>query len=219
LSKKGEFEMNEIQNKTALITGATSGIGRAFAYRLADLGYNLVITGRRESIIHSIATKISTDYEVSVEVLIVELSNQSDLNRLVEKVKNIDNLDVLVNNAGFATRGSFSENDLQIHKKMIDVHVHALVELTHAVIPNMQHRKQGTIINVSSMGAFLVGPHNTVYCGTKAFIRNFTESLYLELRNTGIRIQLLCPGFVYSDFHSKMGFNLNKLQRNRGLIR
>jgi short-subunit dehydrogenase len=211
--------MNKAENKTAIITGATSGIGKAFAYRFADLGYDLVITGRREDIISSIAKEISTKYGVSVEVLIVELSNKSDLTKLVQKVKSINKLEVLVNNAGFATRGTFSENNIQIHKKMIDVHVQALVELTHAVIPNMQLRKQGTLINVSSMGAFIVGPHNTVYCGTKAFIRNFTESLHLELRHIGIKVQLLCPGFVYSNFHGKMGFNLNKFQKNRGLIR
>ncbi|MHA1996114.1 MAG: SDR family NAD(P)-dependent oxidoreductase [Candidatus Hodarchaeales archaeon] len=211
--------MNKIENKSALITGATSGIGKAFAYRFADLGYDLVITGRRDEIIRSIAKEISTEYGVSVEVLIVELSNPTDLTRVVQKATSLSNLEVLVNNAGFATRGTFAENDVQIHKKMIEVHVQALVELTHAVIPMMQQQKHGTIINVSSMGAFLIGPHNTVYCGTKAFIRNFTESLHLELRNTGIKVQLLCPGFVYSDFHTKMDFNLDTFQKNRGLMR
>ncbi|UCG01056.1 MAG: SDR family NAD(P)-dependent oxidoreductase [Candidatus Heimdallarchaeota archaeon] len=91
--------MSKAENKIALITGATSGIGKAFAYRFADLGYNLVITGRREDIISSIAKEISTEYGVSVEVLIVELSNQLDLTRLVQKVKSISNLKVLVNNA------------------------------------------------------------------------------------------------------------------------
>ncbi len=210
--------MSETKTKTALITGATSGIGKAFAYFFAKAGYNLVITGRRENIIQPIAEKLEKKYGVSVEVLIIELSNQLDLDELVQKTKEIKELEVLVNNAGFATRGTFVENDFSQQEAMVRVHILTVMKLTHAALPNMLLRKKGIIINVSSMGAYLIGPHNTVYCGTKTFINAFTESLHLELLNTGIRVQVLCPGFVVTDFHRKMGYNLAKLQKNRGLI-
>lgn len=211
--------MPEPKTKTALITGATSGIGKVFAYYFAKAGYDLVITGRREKIIHTLAEKISKKYHVSVEVFIIEISNPLELDELVQKVKEIRELEVLVNNAGFAIRGTFVENDFNQHEAMMRVHILAVMKLTHAVIPNMLLRRKGFIINVSSTGAFVIGPHNTVYCGTKAFIKIFTESLHLELLNTEIRVQVLCPGFVITDFHKRMGFNLVKLQKNRGIIR
>ncbi len=211
--------MSETEIKTALITGATSGIGKAFAYLFAKAGYNLVITGRREKIIQPIAEKIAKKYGVSVEVLIIELSNQLDLDELVQNIKEINDLEVLVNNAGFATRGTFVENDFSQQEAMVRVHILTVMKLTHAALPNMLLRKKGIIINVSSMGAYVIMPHNTVYCGTKAFITAFTESLHLELLNTGILVQVLCPGFVVTDFHRKMGFNIAKFQKNRGLIR
>lgn len=211
--------MSDTNKRTALITGATSGIGKAFAERFAKAGLNLVITGRRKEIIQRLADDLYKKQCVRVDVVIAELSSQSDLDRLVQKAEETENLEILVNNAGFATRGKFFENDFKNQEKMIRVHVIATMILTHTIIPKMLEKGKGIIINVSSMGAFAFGPHNTTYCGTKAFINLFTESLHLELLGSGIRVQVLCPGFVKTDFHEKMDFDLAKLQKNRGLIK
>ncbi|MFX1536566.1 MAG: SDR family NAD(P)-dependent oxidoreductase [Promethearchaeota archaeon] len=207
------------KKQIAFITGATSGIGKAFAKKFASEGYDLIITGRRKQLIKSVADKISKKYGVNVEVIIIELSDDDDLDKLVQKVKATKNLDILVNNAGFATEKKFHEEDIKDQEAMVKVHVLAIIKLVHAAIPNMLERGKGTIINVSSIGAFAASPRNATYSGTKAFINAFTESLHLELLKTGIKVQTLCPGLTRTDFHEKMGYDNSKLHKNRGIIR
>jgi len=203
--------------KTALITGATSGIGAAFAKRLAHDGYNLIVTGRRKEKINALANELSEVYHVNVEVIIVELSDNVELEALVERIENL-HIDILINNAGFGINRYFYEEDPRIQEEMVQVNIICPMRLIHAVLPNMISRGNGVIINVSSVGAFLSIPKNTIYSGTKAFLMAFTESLHLELMGTGVKVQVLCPGLVRTDFHERIG--IAKVEpENKGLVR
>jgi short-subunit dehydrogenase len=132
-------------------------------------------------------------------------------------VGSIDNLEVLVNNAGFAKIGTFIETDIKIHRNMLMVHSNATMELTHAALPTMIKNKKGSIINLSSIGGFMPFPGNAIYSGTKAFVSFFTESIHLELSGTGVRVQALCPGMTITDFHEKMGLDPKELYKTKGM--
>jgi short-subunit dehydrogenase len=192
-------------SRTALITGATSGIGRAFAERFAKMGYDLIITGRRKDVIKKAAGEISKDNGVKVSVVLAELSEEAGISRVLKEIKKAGHIDVLVNNAGFGLNNMFFDEKVENHLKMVAVHVDAAVRLTHAVLPGMVKTGGGIVINVSSLGSFLPTPLNSIYGGTKAFLNIFTGSLHVELRNKGIKFQSLCPGFTSTDFHVQMG--------------
>ncbi|HQP50169.1 MAG TPA: SDR family oxidoreductase [Spirochaetota bacterium] len=193
------------QKGTAVITGATSGIGAEFARRFAAEGYDLIITGRKKIIIKELADTLTRQYGISVTVLIAELSKPLDLEKVVKKIKSTKSITVLVNNAGFGTNGLFHENEVTVQEQMLAVHALAPVKLTHAAIPHMIAGGKGIIINVSSISAKLIFPSSSMYSGTKAFLQFFTETLHLELKEHNIKVQALCPGFTRSKFHEKMG--------------
>lgn len=190
--------MNNRQQKTALITGATSGIGAAYARRLARDGYNLILTGRREEKIKALAEELSRVHSVNVEALLIELSDRDQVELLVNQIKRKP-IDLLVNNAGFGTTHFFHEEPLETQQNMISVHILSVMKLTHTVLPGMIEKRQGVIINVSSAGAFLPTPAEATYTGTKAFLVSFTESLHLELLDTGVKVQVVCPGLTLTD--------------------
>lgn len=204
--------------KIALISGATSGIGASFAKRFAQDGYDLIITGRRQDKIQSLADGLAKEYNVNIEVIIAELADSKDIESLVRHITTKENIEILVNNAGFGIGKGFNADNIENQEKMVKVHVIATMQLIHAVIPQMIRRGRGAIINVSSIAAFSPLPEDATYCGTKAFLNNFSESLYMELREKDIRVQALCPGFTRTDFHEKMGMKSEDL-RNRGIIR
>lgn len=203
--------------KIALITGATSGIGAEFAIEYAKKGYDLIITGRRKEKINAFAKKLIETYKISIEVLIIELSDNGQLDNFIEKIKQRNDIEVLVNNAGFGYYQLLSDGDLAVFEKMIKVHNTVPVALTHSVLPNMLKNNKGTIINVSSDGAFLLVPKNGIYSSTKAFLKIFTESLYLELIETNIKVQALCPSLTRTDFHEKMGMSKNKQKNSKSI--
>lgn len=190
-----------ISGKLAVITGATSGIGKAYAEYFAILGYDLLITGRRREMIYRVATEIKTCYGVNVEVVIADLCRNEDISQLLQVIGKKGHIEVLVNNAGYALDCRFSEDEIQHQLDMIKVHVSAPLMLIHKLLPLMVANHGGIIINVSSMAAFTPIPSNAMYTGTKSFLRNFTESLYMEVSHYGIQVQCLCPGFTDSDFH------------------
>lgn len=211
--------MNSIERKTACITGATSGIGAAFAKRFAKQGYDLIITGRRKEKIESLSNTLSKENNINVEVIIAELSDAKQLDLLTDKIKKMTNLEILVNNAGFAKENFFHEEDFSTHELMLKVHDLALIKLCHAVLPNMVSKGKGIIINVSSLLAFTPSPTNAMYSASKAFVKLFTESIYLELQGTGVKVQALCPGFTRTDFHEKMGFDKNTFYKDKGMMK
>jgi short-subunit dehydrogenase len=189
--------------KTVLITGASSGIGAAFARRLAAEQYDLVLVARRKERLRSLATELHQQFHVDVEVLVAELSCPGDMEHIEQRIGELGALDMLVNNTGFGIPGTFVENPVERYLEMIAVHVLATVRLCHAALPGMIARGQGTIINVSSLGAFLIAPSDETYCATKAYLNVFSEALQAELVGTGVRVQALCPGFTDTEFHDQ----------------
>jgi short-subunit dehydrogenase len=192
---------------TACITGASSGIGEAFARRLAADGYSLLLHGRREQNLVALCESLHQQTGIVAEYLLAELSHPDELRAFEARIKRIPDLSMLVNNAGYATIRHFSEEEIDGQEALINTHVMASVRLTHAALGGMLARGTGSIINVSSVAGFLNGPGSVTYCATKAYLTSFTESLHLEVGGRGIRLQALCPGFTRSDFHSRLGYD------------
>lgn len=204
----------------ALITGGTSGIGAAFANRLASDGYDLIVTGRREQELRAQAARIVERYGVDVQVVIGDLADSAAQDALAERVRSTENLSFLVNNAGFGAGGMFVAEPLERHEQMLSVHVQAPMKLLHAALPGMIARGRGSIINVSSTSAFIPYPGHALYSATKAMLNNLSETLHLELRGTGVRLQVLCPGVTRTDFHAKLGMTADEAygRRMRGRV-
>lgn len=211
--------MDSTEHRTACITGATSGLGAAFATRLAAQGYNLILTGRRKEKIEALSQTLASQYNIQVDVILAELSNDTELDMLAEKIRGVETLAFLINNAGFAKMNAFHEEDFSTHETMLKVHNFALIKLCHAVLPKMVAAGKGTIINVSSISGFMPYPTLAMYSAVKSFVKLFTESLYLELRGTGVRVQALCPGITRTDFHKKMGFDDKTFYKDKGMIK
>jgi uncharacterized protein len=187
--------------KLAMITGATSGIGEAYAAYFASHGYDLIITGRRSDVILGVASALKSRYGVSVEVIIADLSINRDVSQLLLLISKKKNIEVLVNNAGYGMDSRFSEDEIVHQLTMLKVHVSTPLRLIHKVLPIMMKNRFGIIINVSSLAASFPTAGNAMYTSTKSFLKNFTESLHLDVGNYGLKVQCLCPGFTYSDFH------------------
>ncbi|MBI9051673.1 MAG: SDR family NAD(P)-dependent oxidoreductase [Anaerolineaceae bacterium] len=186
----------------AFISGASSGLGASFAQQLAFCGFDLVLLARREERLKAIASQLESEYSIQCEILLVDLSNPKEIEDVAKHISQMDNLDVLVNCAGFATLGKFIDVPINKSMGMFHVHMTAPVYFTHAALQNMQKRKRGIVINVSSMGALSLTPGNVVYDSTKSFLNTFSENITLEIDNPEIKIQALCPGFTSSEFHS-----------------
>lgn len=194
----------------ALVTGASAGIGAIFAERLAQSGYDLIIVARDRQRLEKLADKLRQSDNVQVEVLSADLTDPTELH-VVERVVSDGNLDLLLNNAGFGTYGTFAELDADREESEIRLNVIALVRLTRAALPAMIERGSGAIINVSSMAAFQASPYNATYGATKAYVNSFTEALYEELRGTGVQVQALCPGFTHTEFQERAGIDVARV--------
>lgn len=191
----------------ALITGASSGIGAAFARRLARDGYNLLLHGRREALLTQLRDELAAACGTSARIVLGELSDPSTVHQLEEIIASTPSLSMLVNNAGYSTLRYFEHEDRDGQEHLLYVHVAVPLRLMHAAIPVFRARGGGTIINVSSVAGFVVGPGSATYGATKACLTNLTESLHVELRGSGIRVQALCPGFTATDFHRRLGYD------------
>lgn len=186
---------------TAFITGASSGIGEAFARELAHRGYNLVLLARREARLRELAEALGREYSVQVETIAADIANPSDLERAAARAGEIPDLDLLVNNAGFGDTSLFLDSDPQESLRMIRVHVEASVRLARAALPGMVDRGFGGVINVSSVLGLVPVVSGHTYGATKAYLNFFTETLSYELAGTGVRVQSLCPGLTCTEFH------------------
>jgi short-subunit dehydrogenase len=187
---------------TALITGASSGIGEAFARRLAAQGYDLILVARRAAQLQAIATELEAKHPVAVAVLPADLTEEREIGLVEAAIRQQEDLTLLVNNAGFGTTGYFADIALEQQLGMIQVHVNATVRLCRAALPGMIERGAGNIINVASISAYFPNPGTVTYCATKSFLVTFSEGLQEEVRQHGITVQALCPGFTYTGFHS-----------------
>jgi short-subunit dehydrogenase len=192
-------------SRTALITGASSGIGASFARRLARDGYNLILHGRREPLLQKLCQELQAQYTIKAENLLAELSDPEETRRVEDRIRGTADLEILVNNAGYSTLRAFHDEDIDGQLALIRVHIDASVRLAHAAIPGMIRRGKGNIINVASVAAFTPAPGSLTYCATKSYLVSFSESLHLELKDHGIRVQAFCPGFTTTDFHSRLG--------------
>lgn len=188
--------------RTALITGASSGIGAAFARLLAARGSDLILVARREERLKQLATELSSRHPIQVELLPADLSSEAGIQLAAMHAHDCPTLDLLINNAGFGLPGAFHETPLEKINAIIQVLVLAAVRLTHAALSGMTARQRGAIINVTSMASYVVTPRNVAYSATKAFLTVFSEGLMLELHGTPIRVLELLPGFTRSDFHN-----------------
>ena len=198
--------MKPDHKKIACITGATSGIGAAFAEEFAKQGYDLIITGRRAKKIKAFAIQLVKTYMVHVDVVIADFSDENIIDDLVSKIEPLNNLEILVNNAGYGSEGYFCQEDSESQLAKLHVSDSATIKLSHAVLPNMISKRRGTIINVSSLSACFPAPGAAMYSATRAFLVSFTESIYLELKGTGVKVKALCPGTTMTDFNKKNGF-------------
>lgn len=188
--------------KTAFVTGTTSGFGRAFALRLAKLGYNLIITGRRKERLDELSAEIKKDFDVEVLPLNFDVRDkdacQSAINSLPEKFRQID---LLVNNAGLAAGASpFDESNPDDFERMLDTNVKGLLYVTKLIIPGMIKRQAGHIINISSIAGIEVYPNGHVYCASKHAVNAITKGMRIDLVKHGIRVSSISPGMVETEF-------------------
>lgn len=187
---------------TALITGTTSGFGKAFAYRLAKLKYNLIITGRREERLNELAENLQNGFGVDVLSLCFDVrDNQACKNAIESLPAKFQSIDVLVNNAGLAAGASpFDESDLDDYEQMIDTNVKGLLYITKLIVPLMIEKKAGHIVNISSIAGIEVYPNGSVYCATKHAVNAITKGLRLDLLKHGIKVSSISPGMVETEF-------------------
>ncbi|MCX7553469.1 SDR family oxidoreductase [Marinicella sp. S1101] len=193
--------------KWALITGASAGIGAEFARQLAAKGWSLLLVARRTDKLTALQTEVTNHNQVECQILAVDLAevnaNQLVFNYCHEQKINIS---MLVNNAGYGVPGDFDAVDWTTHQAMLQVMLISLVELSHLFYPNMKKEKQGFIINVASL-AGLTPPTagHTLYGALKSFVIKFSHSLHLEAKEHGVHVSALCPGFTYTEFHDVNG--------------
>ena len=188
-------------DKTALVTGASSGLGAEFARQLARRGSNLILVARSTDRLRALAAEIEQTRPVRVEVLPADLADRSAVAAVAEHVRG--RVHLLVNNAGLGTYGPFVDTDRDYEQ--ILVNNAALVALTRALLPDMLDRHAGGVLNVASTIAFQPGPYQAVYAATKAFVLSFTEALRVETRASGVRVLALCPGPVQTGFLTALG--------------
>lgn len=201
----------------ALITGASAGIGMAFARRLAADGYDLVIVARRRARLDELCAQLESEHGVRVEALSADLTHAEGLHAVEHRLESDQALEMLVNNAGFGGYMPFVMLPAEQAEELIRVHVLALTRLTRAALPGMIARGKGAIINVSSRLSFSGSlsspplPKRAVYAASKAYINTFTEILSDELKGTGVQVQALCPGIVRTEFHEVVGADMSRV--------
>lgn len=201
--------------KTALITGASSGIGTAFAQELAMRQINLILVARSQNKLYQLAEKLQHQAPIKVEVIGQDLTDQQAAKKVYATITEKGlKVDLLVNNAGFGDYGAFIQRKLPRQVEMIQLNIVALVELTYLFLSEMQKRGTGNIINVASIAGFQPLPYLSVYAATKAFVLSFSEALWAEHQGTDIKILALCPGPTDSDFFKIADFPDNFTNKN-----
>ena len=192
---------------TALITGASSGIGKCFAEKLAAQNTNLIIVARSEDKLNALAQQLQQQHNINVEVIVKDLSQTSAPQEVFDAVQAKGlSVDILINNAGFGDYGEFVRTDCDRQIQMIQLNNIAVVALTHKFLPQMRERGSGSIINVASIAAYQPLPYISVYAASKAFVRSFSEALWAENRQYGVRILVVSPGPTETNFFKEANF-------------
>ena len=200
-------ETLKIMKRYALITGASAGIGKEFAYQLAKKGWSLLLVARREDKLKEITEKLAKEFSIDALYLVADLGDTNQplkiKNHCQEKGFNIA---MLVNNAGYGVAGDFEKNSWQVHRDSLQVMLNSVVEMCHLFYPIMQKSSYGRIINVASLAGFAPPTAgHTLYGATKSFLIRFSHSLHLEGKEHGVHVTALCPGFTYTEFHDVNG--------------
>ncbi|MCA8299228.1 SDR family oxidoreductase [Burkholderia sp. AU30198] len=196
----------DFRGKTALMTGASSGIGRAFAYALARQGARLLLVARSHDTLHDLSEELRRDYACDADFLAADLRTSGAVDAVADHLRASGKVvDVLVNNAGFAAYGRFEAIPLARQRDEVLVNCMAAVELTHLVLPGMQAKSNGVVINVASTAAFQPDPYMAIYGATKAFLLSFSEAVWAENRHRGVRVVALCPGATQTAFFDVVG--------------
>lgn len=193
---------------TALITGATAGIGAAFARRLAADGFSLVLVARDGARLEQAAAEHRRRYGVATETIAADLTTEEGMAAVEARLR--DGVDLLVNNAGFGHRDPFPAVPLRDELAMLRLHCEAVLRFTHAVLPYLRKKGRGGVINVASVAAFF--PRGT-YSASKAWVVSFSRSLAAELAGTGVRVMALCAGFTQTEFHQRAGLDMKRLPK------
>lgn len=197
----------DYRGRWALVTGASAGIGKTFAERLASKGANVALVARREDRMREIAARLEQEFKIRTDVVAADLADPQAPERVLSSLrrKNLD-VDVLVNNAGFGMPGEFHESPWEAHRDFIELMATSYVHFSRLAIEGMRARKYGRIVNVASLAGLVPGSAgHTLYGATKAFLVSFSESLAAENAAEGVKVSALCPGFTYSEFHDVNG--------------
>jgi short-subunit dehydrogenase len=195
----------------AVVTGASAGIGKEFCERLAARGYDLVVVARDGNRLEALKTALEGRHGIEVEVFPADLTIDTDVSLVADRLARSPRLALLVNNAGFGTRGSLADASPARQEAMLQLHVMTPMRLTQAALPVLLKSGQGAIVNVSSVASFIYSAFNVNYCATKAYLTTFSEGLAAELAGTGVQIQALCPGFTHSEFHQRMELDTTQI--------
>lgn len=194
------------ERQTALVTGASGGIGWELAREFAAGGYDLVLVARSAGKLEELAEELRSRHQATVRVLAKDLAQPGSPEEVFQEMEAAGvAVDVLVNNAGFGTSGPFVETDLQAELEQLQLNVATLTHLTKKFLPGMVARRRGGVLNVASTAAFQPGPFMAVYYATKAYVLSFSEALAEELRDTGVTVSVLCPGPTTTGFHQRAG--------------
>jgi uncharacterized protein len=202
---------------TALITGASGGIGEALARELAAEGHDLILVARSEGKLQTLATDLAAKHSITADVLTADLAEAGAGPALAVRLAGRQ-IDILVNNAGFGDFGEFYKADPAKVSQMINLNVATLTDLTRALLPAMVERKSGKVLNVASTAAFMPGPLMAEYYATKAYVLSFSEAIADELRNSGVTVTALCPGPVDSGFQSGADMHDSKLVKGKKIM-
>ena len=193
---------------TTLITGASSGIGAAFARKLAGRGRNVCLVARSEDKLIALCNELGRLTSIRAQYLALDLQRPDAAAQLFEETKKRElEIDMLINNAGFGSMGDFARHDLSRELEIIQLNITALVDLTHRFLQPMRERKRGTIVNVASTAGFQAVPYMATYAATKAFVLSFSEALWEENRSHGVHVMALCPGVTETNFFEASGMD------------
>lgn len=193
---------------TTLITGASSGIGAAFARKLAARGRNVLLVARSEDKLIALCNELGRLTSIRAQYLAIDLKQPDAGAQLFEETKKRElEIDMLINNAGFGSMGNFAKLDLDRELEIVQLNIRALVDLTHRFLQPMRERKRGTIINVASTAGFQAVPYMATYAASKAFVLSFSEAIWEENRSHGVHVMALCPGVTETNFFEAAGMD------------
>ncbi len=198
---------------TAIITGASKGIGRAIAVELARRGFDVLLVARTESLLKNLSLQIESEFKVKATYLALDLSIPSSVEEIVNNIK-LNNVQVLINNAGYAHWGNFSSMSLVEQEKMMFVNMNLMVKLSHHILPYLMKNKKSYLLNVSSSAAYQAVPTLALYCASKSFVLQFTRAIRHELKDNGVNVSCLSPGPTDTDFMNAAGMTTEKMQKN-----